>query len=50
MARDSHYACGDFNSRLAPAGWCMRESTRNIKVLFDIDDIDLVVSILLRER
>jgi len=41
---------GISNSRLAPAGWCMRESRRNIKVLFGFDDIDLVVSILLRER
>tara|TARA_B100001245_G_scaffold123264_1_gene90730 strand:+ start:205 stop:342 length:138 start_codon:yes stop_codon:yes gene_type:complete len=41
---------GISNSRLLLAGWCMRESTRNIKVMFGIDDIDLVVSILLRER
>ena len=41
---------GISNSRLAPAGWRMRKSTRNIKVLFGIDDMDLVVSILLRER
>jgi len=41
---------GILYSRLAPAGWCTHESTRNIKVLFGIDDIDLVVSILLRER